>query len=206
MASKRIGSVLVIATLLAQLTLSACVPIASTFYEPHGNGKLVITSCFMGLYAPLYVDIGLRTKMSTMALMPDEQSPSSRLHLALVIYPGETVRFESRNVVIITDHGAVSRAQQLQQLDVDYVAADPEGGPPRLTKQDALETMSGGPSRAGPIERSTGFGFDLDLPVSPRQDFTAILPALIVGGRRVEVGPINFIVKKKVRLEGLVCS
>lgn len=183
--------------LVVALTMSACVPMRATYYLPHGRGRVVHTQSSANYCEPLVVDIGTQDKPWVIAYTPAKDSRSSLLVFTLRLYPGETVRSQSRDVRLTTNHGTVSSTLTLERVEVDRLDRSP------LASQDILEVLCGPPIGQSP-KKITAYAFRLELPLDTSQDFTFLLPPMIVGDHLVESRPIDFTLSRTVYMKALI--
>jgi hypothetical protein len=183
--------------LSAPLILSACIPMSTIYYEPHGRGRVLHSETDANYCAPLVFDIGTRDRPWLIAYTPDKNSLSSKLVFTLRLYPGETVRFQSRSVRLTTNHGTLSSTLTLEKVEVNRLDRSPRGS------QDTLELMSGPPIGESP-KKITAYMFELELPLDPPQDFTVLLPTMTVGDHSIEPGPLDFTLTKTVYMKYLM--
>jgi len=187
--------------------LSACVPSVSTYYEPRGSGEIVgAAACTTLLYKTMRFDLGNNNYLTIGALVPTVASPKSRLNISIDLHPLHIVRFPAASVILRTSDSEPALRIPIDAFQVVYLVASPDGGPPHITSQSAVEPLDGGHPGVGSIPRQTEFGTELQLPLSSPRDFSIELPEFFVDNRRVRISPVHFTVQRGAKITGLLCE
>jgi hypothetical protein len=186
--------------------LTACAPVVSSRYEPHGTGKVFGPgACSVNDWASMEITLGAGTSLFIGARMPSKGNLHSMVEGSLSLQPLQQARIESTVLKVKTASTTEYVSVPITELTVVYKGSSPDGSKPYITKMDANQRMDGGPVGAGKIKRETDYIFEVPLPFQGSPEFTVILPSILVGTRSVTIDPVTFTVLTHPRLVGFAC-
>jgi len=177
-------------------------------YVPQGTGHVSNGSgnCSMQLAKVMEFKLDGDASLFMAADLPAGENPTGSLDLWIYLHPLQTAHFETQSVAVTTDETRQTNLIPFSASSVTYDGSAPDGGPPRRENIASIEIMDGGPLGGGVNIRNTRYDFQINLPFDHPQNFTATLPALLFGQRRVVIDPVHFSLTRGGRVLGVLCS
>jgi hypothetical protein len=175
---------------LTLVALCGCVPVAASFYEPHGAGdiKSVSGGCSMAprfqvtQHLPGHVDV----EVSAIAITPGIAHAS--IAISIRVPGGTAVRLTEPTITVREGPSAPAI-----RLKIDRIHK-----PRTIVNGQVSDYLEPGDPLSGPA----GYGIEVQLPHENPADLIITLPPLDIDGQHVDVGPSEFVLKSRTHLTG----
>jgi hypothetical protein len=178
-------------TWLALVALCGCVPVAASFYEPHGAGDIkssVSGGCSMAprfqvmQHLPGHVDV----EVSAIAITPGIAHAS--IAISIRVPGGTAVRLTEPTITVREGPSAPAIRLKIGRIHK----------PRTIVNGQVSDYLEPGDPLSGPA----GYGIEVELSHENPADLIITLPPLDIDGRHVDVGPSEFVLKSRTHLTG----
>ena len=188
------------------MQLTGCYPSISHIYMPTGSGRVLGSGpCSVNDSARIVIDLGDGAKFVAQVSLPSEGESTARISGGINLLSGQVARFETAVVKIKINNMTSAVDVPISRLKVSYVGTIPDGIVPGEHFLGTLELMDPGPRNSAKPEGQASFGFSEELPFTGTPNFTATFPAIIIGGRTMQIDPVKFAVLTRARTVGVAC-
>ena len=191
------GSALTVISLA--LSLSGCIPSFSTYYAPRSElGRVEREGpCSMDIRRTILLPLAADAEVDVRAFRYPNNSAPILVSVAYWIGPGHIAQLVDTAVTVREKDNLIPFVYEIKELGKGIA-------PTPATRQTAQELMRGeGPSVADIYARRTPYTFSFNLLFENPEEFTLVLPATMIDGRRIEATAVTFTRKRSMHVTAI---
>jgi len=176
--------------LLALLGVSACVPVLSTFYDPQNGGDVRVQgACSMNLTRTVLLHLESNVDVDIDAISRGPGHERAVVVIGFTVPAGTSVKLLDLVATLREGVSAPPVAMKIDRIRKPRTVVDGSVS----NYLDAAETMVG----------PAGYGIEVALPRQNPPELSVTVPPLSINGQRVDLKPVNFILRTRPHLVGL---